>query len=104
MEVNLTFFAIGALIWIMGRLWTTVVAFKTHVLLGIASLVFWPATEALFLINNPRRSWKPVAIEAIGVLLMIVPASLPALGPTGLPPTPNLTDELFPSSATPVQR
>jgi hypothetical protein len=68
--MSTVFMLIGLLIGLVGTIWFLVIAFKESVLWGLGCL-FLPFVSLIFLIMHFGKSWRPLALHVLGIVLFI---------------------------------
>ena len=63
--------ALGVILLLIGDIWILVRAFKTGFLWGLGSL-FIPLVGLVFVLLNLRDTWKPLLLEIVGTVIIVV--------------------------------
>jgi len=67
---------LGSLAILIGAIWLVVAAFQESVLWGLAVLIFHGIASFIFLILHPEQAWRPIALEIVGVVLVMMGAAM----------------------------
>ncbi len=60
----------GIIVAIVATVWFLVIAFKESILWGLGCLLV-PIVGIVFFFLNIKRTWKPVALHALGILMLL---------------------------------
>jgi len=67
---------LGMIAILVGAIWLIVAAFQESPVWGLAVLFFHGIASFIFLILHPEQAWRPVALEVVGVVLVMLGAAM----------------------------